>query len=97
MVRSLRGLLRGGVVLPWRMTSNHTPSSAAMVSGRPLVLVANQPTIDGGRSSSSMPAASRASLSATVDTLSLAIASMSLQRIGAPIVSCWPSRMCTPC
>ena len=32
MVRSLRGLLRGGVVLPWRMTSNHTPSSAAMVS-----------------------------------------------------------------
>jgi hypothetical protein len=88
-----RGCRRGGVVLPSRITSNHRRSSLVMGSGRPLILLVNQPVTDGCLSSSSMPVPVRMSMTGCAAMPICVRAAMSLVLMAAPGVSCRPARM----
>ena len=91
MVSSERGLDRGGVVLPLRITSSQMPSSRRICSGRSAVLAWNQRTTGGSMSSSSIPAAATTSVTVAAECLMRVSSRMSLRRIGAPGVSWMPS------
>ena len=96
IVSSERGLRRGGVVLPLRITSSHTPSSRRIGSGSGAVLALNQRTTGGSMSSSSIPAAPIASVTVAAECLMRVSSRMSLRRIGAPGVSWMPSMIRMP-
>ena len=96
MVSSARGLDRGGMVLPLRITSSQTPSSRRICSGRAAVLAWNQRTTGGSMSSSSIPAAAITSVTVAAECLMRVSSRMSLRRISAPGVSWMPSMIRMP-
>jgi hypothetical protein len=96
MVCSDRGLLRGGVLLPFVMTAYQRLSSLRICSGKLATAVLNHLSTAGSRSSSSRPAAAHTSSNRKVLVPICCRSMMSVARRGAPGVSWRPRAMVSP-